>query len=221
VTTITRSTIVHRYLTGSIEFFQARQGARPENNVRGSKISSIRIGARRAYKHNKHLPELRTPLSITCTLSRVIGSVSHDSLVPKIARYRGKILPMFSSCAAHHSCLSRSSRPSSPSSNIRPKTNRNFSSLPWVVSLYQTQAFHCAKQANSLMSYISVHLDDFLQLRRLYSVFNTRSGIAIQRDLSFASHPPLSIAAITRPAPVTHCTSLVAAHLCAHPPAPL
>ena len=60
VTTITRSTIVHRYLTGSIEFFQARQGARPENNVRGSKISSIRIGARRAYKHNKHLPELRT-----------------------------------------------------------------------------------------------------------------------------------------------------------------
>jgi hypothetical protein len=32
----------------------------PKNSVRGSKISSIRIGARRAYKHNKRLPELRT-----------------------------------------------------------------------------------------------------------------------------------------------------------------
>jgi hypothetical protein len=64
IDTITRSTIVHRYLTGPIEHIQARQGDRPENNVRGSKIRtivpSIPIGARRVYIHNKRLPELRT-----------------------------------------------------------------------------------------------------------------------------------------------------------------
>ena len=64
--------VVNRYLTGPIEFIQARRGVWPENSVRGSKISSIHIGARRAYKHKKRLPELCTTnnlnyASIFCT----------------------------------------------------------------------------------------------------------------------------------------------------------
>jgi hypothetical protein len=44
--------VVNRYLTGPIEFIQARQALWPENNVRGPKISSIRVGARRDARIN-------------------------------------------------------------------------------------------------------------------------------------------------------------------------
>ena len=76
--------VVNRYLAVPIEFIQARRMLWPENSVRGSKISSIRIGARRAYKHNKRLPELRTINStILYTLIRLISPINSTARIQR------------------------------------------------------------------------------------------------------------------------------------------